>query len=93
MSIDTLVADIDDQIKRLTAARVALVPATKSASAVFTVPVVPAAPVTKTASKLRRRKMTQQQKDHMSQVMKDRWAASKKAAKKAAKKSTKVAGA
>jgi hypothetical protein len=84
MSLDKLVADIDDQMKRLATARAALV------SAPASTPSAPAAAPASKKTKKRGYKMTQAQKDHLSDVMKTRWA--KKGSKKAAKKkSAKVA--
>ena len=78
MSLDKLVADIDDQIKRLTIARSALVSGPAPAAA-------PAARAVKTAKKGGYHP-TPEQKKHLSEVMKARWANRTKAAKKAAKK-------
>ena len=84
MSIDRLVADIDDQMKRLATARAALVGAPAPIQS------APAAVPAAKTSKKRGYKMTQAQKDHLSEVMKARWA-KKGAKKKVAKKSAKVA--
>ena len=81
MSLDKLVADIDDQIKRLTTARAALV------SAPALMPTSPAVKAAKTRKK-GGYKMTPEQKKHLSDVMKARWA-KKATAKKSAKKATK----